>query len=355
MNTITTMKNTTAQTGQAGQINDKQLTQFIAAALEILKKDRDRVVVARRHGVAGYPTATLESIGQELGITRERVRQIEKAALNRMSVADSVDPQLSNPVVAILANTGGIITFANLIDQLKVDQNSAPSLSFLLKLEPQVELLRENDDHLALVTDAKKYPVKDVIAVHRGLIEAAKKQGGPAKFEALVKHIDGIHSTDALLQLGQASKLLVDFEDRWGLASWPEVNPKSIRDKAYLVLKHDARPMHFSEIAKAVTQIKPNAKQVTTQAVHNELIKDKRFVLIGRGIYALQEWGYTPGTVADIITEILQANSPLAKDEIVRQVLLKRQVKPTTIVLNLQEKSQFERVGKATYRLKETS
>jgi len=349
---VTTMKNTT---GPKTQIEDKQLAQFIAAALELLKKDRDRVVVAKRHGVAGYNTATLESIGQELGITRERVRQIEKAALNRMSTAGSVDPQLSNLVVAILTEKGGIITFANLVNQLNMPTSAAPSLGFLLKLEPQVELLRENDDHLAIVTAAKKYPAKDVMAVHRSLIEAAKRQGQPTKFDTLVKHIDGIHSTDALLELGQASKLLVDFEGRWGLASWPEVNPKSIRDKAYLVLKRETRPMHFSEIAKAVTQIKPNAKQVTTQAVHNELIKDKRFVLIGRGIYALQEWGYQPGTVADIITEILQANSPLAKDEIVRRVLLKRQVKPTTIVLNLQEKPQFERVGKATYRLKTTS
>ena len=110
--------------------------------------------------------------------------------------------------------------------------------------------------------------------------------------------------------------------------------------------------MHFTEIANSIGKLKANPKKVTTQAVHNELIKDKRFVLIGRGIYALAEWGYQAGTVADIIEEILKEESPLPKDEIVRRVLARRQVKVTTIALNLQEKSQFERVAKATYQLK---
>ena len=111
--------------------------------------------------------------------------------------------------------------------------------------------------------------------------------------------------------------------------------------------------MHFAEIAAKLDQVKANPKKVTTQAVHNELIKDKRFVLIGRGIYALAEWGYQAGTVADIIEEVLREESPLTKDEIVRRVLARRQVKVTTIALNLQEKPQFERVAKATYQLKQ--
>ena len=111
--------------------------------------------------------------------------------------------------------------------------------------------------------------------------------------------------------------------------------------------------MHFSDIADYIQNLKTNPKKVTTQAVHNELIKDKRFILIGRGIYALAEWGYQAGTVADIIEEILREESPLSKDEIVRRVLARRQVKVTTIALNLQEKQQFERVSKATYRLRD--
>ncbi len=343
---VTTMKKTTLQ------IQTAQLEQLIAQALNVLKKDRDRIVVARRHGIAGEEVATLERIGQQLGITRERVRQIEKAALTRMRTNKQPDSVLNEAVAQLLTEIGGIIAFDDLLNQLQVESKDAPSVSFLLKLNPDIEVLGENDDHSMLIITAKNYTPKDIQSLHRAMIEIAKKQGRPIRFENIAKHIDGVHSEQSLLQLGHASKVLVDFEGRWGLMSWPEVNPRSIRDKAYIVLKQSGRPMHFSEIAKAVTQLKPNTKQVTTQAVHNELIKDDRFILIGRGIYALRQWGYTPGTVADIISEILSEQSPLGKDEIVRRVLLKRQVKPTTIILNLQEKPQFERVGKATYRLK---
>jgi DNA-directed RNA polymerase delta subunit len=111
--------------------------------------------------------------------------------------------------------------------------------------------------------------------------------------------------------------------------------------------------LHFSEIAKHVRNLGATKRDVTIQAVHNELIKDNRFILIGRGIYALAEWGYTPGTVAEIIASVLREEQPLHKDEIVRRVLMKRQVKTTTIILNLQEKDQFQRTAKATYKLKD--
>jgi len=112
--------------------------------------------------------------------------------------------------------------------------------------------------------------------------------------------------------------------------------------------------LHFSEIADAIKKSEFKRKDVTTQAIHNELIKDSRFVLIGRGIYALREWGYKRGTVADVIAEVLKKEgAPLHHDEIVRRVLKSRQVKETTILLNLQGKPQFKRVAKATYTLAE--
>lgn len=98
---------------------------------------------------------------------------------------------------------------------------------------------------------------------------------------------------EALEELALASTNLANLDNIWGLSVWPEVNPKSIRDKIYLVLKKNARPMHFSEISTKISELKANPKNVTTQAVHNELIKDGRFILIGRGIYALGEWGTT--------------------------------------------------------------
>jgi DNA-directed RNA polymerase delta subunit len=115
-------------------------------------------------------------------------------------------------------------------------------------------------------------------------------------------------------------------------------------------MKHE--PMHFSEIAKEIKESNFKRKNVTVQAIHNELIKDPRFVLIGRGIYALSNWGYKKGTISEIITGILEkSDTPLTREEIVKQVLRVRRVKETTILLNLQNKKLFKKVGRNQYTL----
>lgn len=139
-----------------------------------------------------------------------------------------------------------------------------------------------------------------------------------------------------------------------GLMTWRHINPKSIRDKAYIVLKREGKPLHFVEIANKITESAFDRKVVTTQAVHNELIRDEHFVLVGRGLYGLKEWGYKKGTVAEVIEDLLRKKSPLTKQEIIAGVLKQRHVKKGTISLNLQKNEQFVRIGRAVYTLDES-
>lgn len=46
--------------------------------------DKQREVVCRRYGLCGYENSTLEQVAQELGVTRERVRQIQMDGLKRL-------------------------------------------------------------------------------------------------------------------------------------------------------------------------------------------------------------------------------------------------------------------------------
>ncbi len=333
------------------QYTQEDLQAMIQAALEVLRKDRDRTVLIKRHGVLGNKPQTLEQIGQELGITRERVRQIEKAALTRMRQEKSVNPEFSEDLLAIVDKNGGIVRFTNVANLLVAPEHT-PELSFIIRTNPRFTYLDKNDQFDSLVANAASYSPESIRELHQLILDATKELGKPGNFSHIAKRIDGPHKPESLMEIARASASMSELENNWGLSHWPEVNPKSIRDKVYLVLRKTGRPMHFSQIADQLSNVVANPKKVTTQAVHNELIKDKRFVLIGRGIYALAEWGYQAGTVADIIEEILKEESPLPKDEIVRRVLARRQVKVTTIALNLQEKPQFERVAKATYQLK---
>jgi hypothetical protein len=124
-----------------------------------------------------------------------------------------------------------------------------------------------------------------------------------------------------------------------GLA--PAIRTKGIRDYAYLAIKRHGKPMHFSEVAKTIgTMFSKKAHVATT---HNELIKDPRFVLVGRGLYALAEWGYKPGVVRDVIREVLAEQGPLKKDEVIKQVKKARFVKDNTILVNLNDSRYFKR------------
>jgi predicted Zn-ribbon and HTH transcriptional regulator len=212
-------------------------------------------------------------------------------------------------------------------------------------------VIDENDFFYLGVGLASKYNEKSFKDTANKIIDAIKKIGEPTTIDKVAEAVKHSNAKE-VAALASTSKQLATLNDRWGLIKWPMVNPKNIRDKIYVILYENGKHMHFSEIADAIKDSNFKRKDVTTQAIHNELIKDSRFVLVGRGIYALKEWGYKKGTVADVITEVLKkAGEPLHRDEIVKRVLKNRYVKETTILLNLQGKKQFKRVAKATYTL----
>ncbi len=67
----------------ADLLQDDDLRSSLANWLAQLN-DKQRAVVERRFGLGGYESATLEEVGNEIGLTRERVRQIQVEALKRL-------------------------------------------------------------------------------------------------------------------------------------------------------------------------------------------------------------------------------------------------------------------------------
>lgn len=340
----------------SAKLDIEQVTNDILATID---REREREIISRRFGLFDRKE-TLEQIGELLGITRERVRQLEKAVIARLK-AQADQKQLPNIDLVQGAFRTEIERMGNVarITDLSARLTSSNSrldqarISFLAQLCPDLAVIEESDHYhhavgLVAIHDEKK--IKEHVAK---IIDAVKKIGEPIHIDTIAEkagHNDSKHAA----ALASVSKQLASLNNRWGLIKWPMVNPKNIRDKIFVILHEHGKHMHFNEIAEAIKDSSFKRKDVTTQAIHNELIKDKRFVLIGRGIYALKEWGYEKGTVADIITEVLRkANEPLHRDEIVKRVLKSRYVKETTILLNLQGKPQFKRVAKATYALAE--
>jgi predicted DCC family thiol-disulfide oxidoreductase YuxK len=347
------------QTAQAEETTSKlDVEKIVRDILGTIEHEREREIVSRRFGLFDR-RETLEQIGELLGITRERVRQLEKAIVTRLKNAAEKDlPHISNVETAlsnVLGESGKVSRVSDITTKVTKnnDKYDQARVAFLALLSPGISVIEDNDHFYHAVGLASEHTEKAIRDNVNKIIEAIKNIGEPTDIANISKQV-GNKDERHVEALASISKNIASLHGRWGLVKWPMVNPKNIRDKIYVILHDNKKPMHFSEIADAIKKSDFKRKDVTTQAIHNELIKDKRFVLIGRGIYALREWGYDKGTVADVIADVLRKeNGPLHRDEIVKRVLKSRHVKETTILLNLQGKPQFKRVAKATYTLAE--
>ena len=338
--------------------NADVIANAIKGSLKIIEQDREKEIISRRFGLKGQKE-TLEQIGDMLSITRERVRQLEKAILIRLRVCSEEGqiPELAAAEKIIIRNLtemGRVARVSSLADKV-YDRTTTPSeragLAFLGNISASLATVDENDNYHSAIgiaeygdTDAIKKKVDEIVSI----IKKGKK---PVTIDELDEQLNYEHPSH-IEAIASVSKQLATLNGLWGLAKWPTVNPKNIRDKIFVVLETKKEPMHFADIAAAISESDFKRKNVTIQAIHNELIKDDRFVLIGRGIYALSSWGYKKGTVSDIIVDILEkAGKPLTRVEIVKQVLRSRKVKETTILLNLQNKKLFKKVDKNSYTL----
>ncbi len=332
----------------------------ISGSLNIIEQDREREIISRRFGLTGQKE-TLEQIGELLNITRERVRQLEKAILVRLRIG-AEEGQIyelaaaEKLMIRNLTELGRVARTTVLAEQIygrKATPAEQARLVFISAISHNLTCIDENDSYYSAIGIAD---YGDATVIHDKVdevVEVIKKNKAPMTIEQLDEVLDYEHP-NYIRAIASISKQLASLNGLWGLTKWPTVNPRNIRDKIYVVLEAKKEPMHFSEIAEAISNSDFRRKNVTIQAIHNELIKDSRFVLIGRGIYALSTWGYAKGTVADIITDILKkADGPLTREEIVKRVLHARKVKETTVLLNLQNKDLFTKVDKDSYKLAE--
>lgn len=336
--------------------NAKILENAIAGSLKIIEMDREREIISRRFGLSGGKE-TLEQIGESLSITRERVRQLEKAVLIHLQIMaeDGEIAELAGAEKILIRNLtemGRVAKLSELADKVygrETTGTERAGIYFVATLANNLTTVEENDRYCASVGIADYGDASAIKERVDEIVSIIRKNKSPMTLDELDDKLNYEHP-DHIRAIASISKLLATLNGVWGLAKWSSVNPKNIRDKIFVILEAHKEPMHFSEIAKEIRESNFKRKNVTVQAIHNELIKDSRFVLIGRGIYALSTWGYKKGTIADIIKSILEkSDKPLTREEIVKQVLRVRKVKETTILLNLQNKKLFKKVDKNLY------
>lgn len=342
-----------------------QNAQKIVQDLLILLSQKEKHVIKRRFNLDNTYRATLEEIGKQFNVTRERIRQIEKNALTKLqrNVGNTDLSLLNEFIKEILKEKGGVMTekelFIELVNILNKNDVEVNKNAINLSLTLDKELIRTpNTINYNPYIKYSSVPNSHIRKITEKTIDILSKKSEVHThskiFDELRKHFKELdHSNlSQVISIFTLDKRLKPVEGGIGLAKWRHINPKTLRDKIYYVLNKNKKPLHFVEIVNKITELRFDNKRINLQAVHNELIRHDQFVLVGRGIYALKEWGYKEGTVADIIEGILKDGKVKSQNEIIKEVMKQRQVKKITIILNLKNKPQFERIGREQYKLK---
>lgn len=320
--------------------NYQKVCQDLISELSPRQKD----VVLARFGLNGGERKTLEAVGENFGVTRERVRQIQDGALEEIKSKVGAYKAIFQNFKKYFQNAGNLRKEDTMLKELGLGkwQNQ---VYFLLALDKGFARFGANRDFYPLwaTGSASLAKAQKVIS---SLTEALAEVKKPLSLKELANFASqNVLVLESYLEVSK--KIQKNSEGFFGLNDWPEINPRGVKDRAYLLFKKTQEPLHFTKVADMI-------EGSLVQTVHNELIRDPRFTLVGRGMYALREWGYEPGQVKDVISRILKAGrKPLTREEILNKVLKQRMVKENTVFLNLNNKKYFSRTSQGKYQIQE--
>lgn len=372
-----------------------ELNKYLLSSLN----QREQDIISRRFGLFNPQKDTLEKIGQDHSLTRERIRQLENAAIKKIKELKDLEQKAENiraAILAILEEYGGLaerehllnslvalskqnkgesfdiqeednhvnrnnfyFVISEIFDELEEVKNSSKLDRFLKHrdcsvchleelIEEALDRIKERDRTLSTSEVMDLFRELEAYKKHKEKLQTPRKINLSKVLDSLAQEDGKEIEKDKIFYslLKAASDIEQSKLGQWGMRQWSAIKPKTISEKIHLVLKEHGKPMHFREIADKINEISFDKKKANAATVHNELILGDQYVLIGRGIYSLKEWGYKNGTVKDIVKDLL-SNGPMKREEIINKVLKQRLVKKNTILLALSDKKMFKKNGDA--------
>ncbi len=327
--------------------NPKQVAKRLLGVLS----DRGRDVIVGRYGL-GTETKkmTLESIGKKYGITRERVRQIENHSIANIRKSKEYQKELGvfEEVRHRIHGLGVIASEHDILNHFSPDKSTQNALHFLLVIGEDFKKHKEDDEFKARwhIDNKLADKIHDTLRkIYEDLDDEAIVPEAQiiSSFLSYIGDVSEEYKNEEMIKrwLNMSKTLGKNPLGEWGKAQSSNISTRGVRDYAFLVIRKHGSPIHFREVARLITEVFNKKAHVAT--THNELIKDPRFVLVGRGLYALAEWGYMSGVVKDVIKKVLEKEGPLTKEKIVEKVMKERYVKPNTILVNLQNAKYFKK------------
>ncbi len=330
-------------------------------------KERPREIIIKRFGLDGKSPRVLGDIGDGFGITRERVRQIEGDSFKKLQavVKEENFKKLIDVAVETIEENGGFCEKRKLKESLKneITKKERNQIMFLLNSSKKLKFKKGKLSMSGFWFLRGNSIDKDALKIHNAVVKYIKAQKEPCLFEDILEEFRNSEYSDFFANAAGVKRMRMILEmsrlvnknilEEWGMKNWKIISERGAREKAFLVLRKHEEPLHFRKITDHINSYWGNKKRALPQTVHNELIKDGRFVLVGRGIYGLNDWGFPEGTVKEIILAFLTKQTiPLEKEVIVDYVLSRKQVKETTVKVTLADRKLFHKTSDGKFTLK---
>ncbi len=316
---------------------DNTIRQIMTRALAPLTA-RQRDIIQLRYGLKSGDPQTLAAIGNRYSVTRERIRQIETQALRALKaeLAKAEFNDFRAHIETYLQKNNGVRRHSLVAVDFRETENT---IRCALEVSGAARFHSEDKSNHPFWSLSDE-SIRHSAAFVNNLVSALKAK--PQIADALSRE-PMAHNYIAI-----SKKFAVSPHGEFGLAEWRHINPKVSRDWAYLVLKKAQKPLHFSEITTAINKLRAK-KKVNPQTIHNELIKDKRFILVGRGMYGLSEFNILAGTAREVLAHLLKKHGPMPAKDIIKIALTHRPFKEKTLLINLQNKNWFKRLDEGKY------
>lgn len=324
---------------------------------------RQKEILEGRFGLKTGHKMTLAALGEKYGLTRERVRQIEEEVLKSIAKKIKLGPtaKILTEITNYFKKIGNVRREDFLVEDLRKLLKDKTLTTWQLKFifeaagYPNYHIEDKNFYSFWYKDKAIFKKVNDFINKLTKFFSNKKEDLiTHKKFDKLFTQIIKPHALQDVIALNYISvskKFDTNSYGDFGLSHWEEIRPKTMRAKAYLVIRKHQKPMHFKKITESINKANFDKRVALPQTIHNELIKDPRFVLVGRGMYGLKEFGLMPGTAREVIARLLKTKGPLLSSEVINLTLQQRVLKKCTILLNLQNKKHFKRLPDGRYHV----
>ena len=351
--------------------------------LELLPLKSRNILIAR-FGLNGDKPKTLEAIGKTLGITRERVRQIEAISFNKLK--ESRKSQSTQKILEILSEIMikqggflGIKGFEKNIFKRDMTLLQENQLKIILNSNQKLYYRKDNGnfDGIWYFKSSEKN-LKKINGVYECLLNYFETNKSLMKLSSLVEIVSASdfctaarenslfndeyakNRLETILSIGKLTGL--NLLNEWGLKSWKLIKPSGARERAYLIFKKYQRPLHFREVTELINKDFDLKKPAIPETVCNAVIHFDEFVAVEYGIYALVEWKLFDEEIKNEIVNFLEKTARESSnkqgafvkiDGIAKHIeeKLNKNIKMFVIQANLFDKEIFSRRGDA-YMLK---